>query len=60
MKKKPYLSHRIEQLEYQKTKMQEYLLIKFYNDDWHGVADAAMDLRDIEAEMLCLKNILDD
>ena len=28
------------------------LLMKFARQDWHGVADAAMDLRDLEAFLL--------
>ncbi len=28
------------------------LLSKFAREDWHGVADAAMDLRDIDAFVL--------
>lgn len=27
----------------------EYLLMKVGTQDWHGVADAAMDLRELEA-----------
>jgi hypothetical protein len=34
-----------EQREHVKTD----LLQKFAREDWHGVADAAMDLRDIDA-----------
>lgn len=38
------------------------LLGKFYGEDWHGVADAAMDLREIDAElrgMFSEKNLRD-
>lgn len=34
----------------QKEVMLEYLQIMIAREDWHGVADAAMDLRDMEAE----------
>lgn len=34
----------------QKEIMLEYLQIMIAREDWHGVADAAMDLRDMEAE----------
>lgn len=27
----------------------EYLKMKVYEEDWHGVADAAMDLREVDA-----------
>lgn len=30
--------------------MLAYLKLKIENEDWHGVADAAMDIRDLEAE----------
>lgn len=29
--------------------MKKYLLMKFNEEDWHGVADAAMDLREMIA-----------
>lgn len=29
----------------------KYLLLKVEEQDWHGVADAAMDLREIEIEL---------
>jgi len=29
--------------------MQAYLLLKVRQGDWHGVADAAMDIREMEA-----------
>jgi hypothetical protein len=28
----------------------KYLLMKVYEREWHGVADAAMDLRELEAK----------
>jgi hypothetical protein len=31
-----------------------YLLVKAENEDWHGVADAAMDLREIDAKLEAL------
>ncbi len=30
--------------------MMDYLTLKIEERDWHGVADCAMDLRDIESE----------
>lgn len=35
--------------------MVEYLRAKVTDEDWHGVADAAMDLREIEAELKGLR-----
>lgn len=31
--------------------MKQYLLFKFEEEDWHGVADAAMDLREMTAKI---------
>ena len=36
--------------EVQRRVMIEYLLVMVARSDWHGVADAAMDLREMEAE----------
>lgn len=30
--------------------MKKYLLMKYHDQDWHGVADAAMDIRELIAE----------
>lgn len=37
--------------EIRKNFMIEYLKVKVEEQDWHGVADAAMDLREIEIEL---------
>ncbi len=42
----------LKQLEERKKRMIDYLLLKVQEEDWHGTADAAMDLRDIESERL--------
>ena len=47
----------ISSLEKQLERMKSYLLLKFEVADWHGVADAAMDIREIEAKLTILKNI---
>jgi len=41
----------IDQLELQKTTLISYLLAKVSAEDWHAVADAAMDLREVEAKL---------
>lgn len=41
-------------LEKRKTRMIDYLQLKVQEADWHGVADAAMDLREIEAQQKLL------
>jgi len=33
-----------------KELMVQYLLLKVRQQDWHGVADAAMDIREMEAK----------
>lgn len=36
-------------IETQKAILIEYLKIKVAMEDWHGVADAAMDIRELDA-----------
>lgn len=42
---------RIDVLRHAKRLMVDYLSLKVVEEDWHGCADAAMDLRDIENEI---------
>lgn len=42
----------VRSLQNRRKLMQEYLQLKVGEEDWHGVADAAMDLRDIDSEIL--------
>lgn len=42
-------------LEEQKEIMKKDLTMKYQRGDWHGVADAAMDLREIEVEIRLAK-----
>jgi hypothetical protein len=44
----------------QREGMVSYLKLKLSQEDWHGVADAAMDIREIEAKLQLLKSILRD
>jgi hypothetical protein len=37
--------------------MEEYMKLKMKERDWHGVADAAMDIREIEAQLRVLKEL---
>jgi hypothetical protein len=39
--------------------MEKYLKLKTKERDWHGVADAAMDIREIEAQLKILKELVD-
>lgn len=36
--------------KFKKETMKEYLLLKIEEEDWHGVADAAMDIRELVTE----------
>ena len=40
---------RVEYLKQQIEELKRYLLLKVKQEDWHGVADAAMDIREIKA-----------
>lgn len=46
-----------EFLEKRKTAIRADLLLKVEAEDWHGVADAAMDLREIDAQLSVLRNL---
>lgn len=37
--------------------MKEYLLLRFAEGDWHGVADAAMDIREIVVAIKVTKEL---
>jgi len=39
----------VDDLDHRIRLMVEYLRLKVAERDWHGVADAAMDLRELEA-----------
>lgn len=57
------VEEKIERLHIRYEKMREYLLLKLDEEDLHGVADAAMDMRDIKAEirgLLFMKGNTDD
>lgn len=51
------MKNEIDLLTKQLEKMKSYLLLKYEISDWHGVADAAMDIREIEAKLSILKAI---
>ena len=34
----------------ERERLKDYLLDRFYREDWHGVSDAANDLRELDAE----------
>ena len=41
----------IKNLERRKEVMIDYMRVKIQEEDWHGVSDAAMDIREMETEM---------
>ena len=45
------LNLKIKNISEKKAKMIGYAQLKLDERDWHGLADAAMDLRDLEAEI---------
>jgi hypothetical protein len=47
----------VEKLEDEKLAMVSYLLLKVKKEDWHGVADAAMDIREIVSKLDVLKKL---
>lgn len=47
----------VDDLKVRRVTMIEYLLLKVKERDWHGVADAAMDLRDIESELIGIEGV---
>ena len=46
----------ISELEEAKRVMVEYLKSKVKQEDWHGTADAAMDIREIDAKLSILRS----
>lgn len=42
--------HNYESAVKQKEILIQYLYVKIAQEDWHGVADAAMDIREMEAK----------
>lgn len=41
----------IDTLLHERDRMEDYLKLKTEKKDWHAVADAAMDLRELEVEL---------
>lgn len=49
------VAHHIQRLQNHRNTMFRYLSDKMYAEDWHGVMDAAADLREIDAELRGLR-----
>jgi hypothetical protein len=43
-----------------KNRLVEYLKLKVEQEDWHGVSDAANDIREVEAKMAILKEVKEE
>lgn len=48
---------RIDEYEDTINDLTDYLILKVKTKDWHAVADAAMDIREIEAKIKVLKEL---
>jgi hypothetical protein len=53
------LTRELSKLIKQKQGMVEYLELKLSQEDWHGVADAAMDIREIVSKSTAICEILE-
>ena len=47
----------LETLQSFKARLVEYLKLKVEQADWHGVSDAANDIREVEAKIAVLKEL---
>ena len=56
MQKQSYLDN----LDIRISKMTDYLLLKVEEKDWHAIADAAMDIRELVAQKEVLNLDLED
>lgn len=45
----------IDELIKHREGLRSYLLLKFHQEDHHGIADAAMDIREIDAKIELLR-----
>lgn len=55
---KTYLESDSADCEQRVASMRDYMKLKIGEADWHAVADAAMDIRDIEARLEAHSQIL--
>ena len=50
-------NYRYHDYETQREIFLDYMQVKIVQEDWHGVADIAMDLRELEAKYKSLQSI---
>lgn len=53
-----FAKERVERLSDEINRMRDYLYLKFEQHDHHAIADAAMDIRELEAERRVYENLL--
>jgi len=53
------LGNRLAELEGERQRLRAYMADKAKGGDWHGVADAANDLRELETEERVLRWVLE-
>ena len=53
------INKHIETIDKSIMTLTTYLLCKVNDNDWHGVADAAMDIRDLEAKKKVYQSLKD-
>jgi hypothetical protein len=51
------LNSQLDKLTAHRIQLIAYLQLKVEQRDWHGVADAAMDIREVEAKHTVLLNV---
>lgn len=56
---KEELVHELQNLFKQKYGMIDYLRLKLSQEDWHGVADAAMDIREIVSRSMAISETIE-
>lgn len=49
----------MERLAKQRQGMVDYLQLKLSQEDWHGVADAAMDIREIVSKAIAISQVFE-
>jgi len=47
----------LQELERQVKQLVDYVYLKIEQTDWHGVSDAANDIRELEAQIKLLKEL---
>lgn len=57
-KTKRAIEERIAQMKAKRARLVAYLIDKVSDEDWHGVADAANDLRELDATLYALAWVL--